>query len=113
MINADKFEQVFGIYATELWAKPEKEFLEWLNSEAQEVKDTSITSAERTGWTPCSEGLPKKYGEYLCCDIRGEYILGMPFEDEDSNTGFAVGTENEYMYDCIAWMPLPKAYKAK
>ena len=37
MINADKFEQVFGIYATELWAKPEKEFLEWLNSEAQEV----------------------------------------------------------------------------
>lgn len=44
MINADKFEQVFGIYATELWAKPEKEFLEWLNSEAQEAK----TSAERT-----------------------------------------------------------------
>lgn len=46
MINADKFEQVFGIYATELWAKPEKEFLEWLNSEAQEVKDISIPSAE-------------------------------------------------------------------
>ena len=46
MINADKFEQVFGIYATELWAKPEKEFLEWLNSEVQEVQDVSITSAE-------------------------------------------------------------------
>jgi len=55
MINADKFEQVFGIYATELWAKPEKEFLEWLNSEAQEVKDTSITSAERTEIVRCKD----------------------------------------------------------
>ena len=33
MTNADKFKQIFGIYATELWAKPEKEFLEWLNYE--------------------------------------------------------------------------------
>lgn len=35
MNNADKFLQVFGIYATELWAKPEKEFLEWLNASAE------------------------------------------------------------------------------
>ena len=35
MTNADKFQQVFGIYATELWAKPEKEFLEWLNASAE------------------------------------------------------------------------------
>lgn len=32
MTNAEKFEQIFGIYATELWAKPELEFLEWLNN---------------------------------------------------------------------------------
>ena len=31
MKNADKFKGIFGIYATELWAKTEKEFLEWLN----------------------------------------------------------------------------------
>ena len=36
MTNADKFESVFGIYATELWAKSEKEFLEWLNADACE-----------------------------------------------------------------------------
>lgn len=34
MTNAEKFQSVFGIYATELWAKPEKDFLIWLNSEA-------------------------------------------------------------------------------
>ena len=33
MNNADVFKQVFGIYATELWAMGEKDFLEWLNSE--------------------------------------------------------------------------------
>ena len=33
MTNADRFMQTFGIYATELWAKSEKEFLKWLNSE--------------------------------------------------------------------------------
>lgn len=32
MNNAEKFKQIFGIYATELWAMPENEFLEWINS---------------------------------------------------------------------------------
>lgn len=31
--NAEKFEEVFGIYATEVWAMPEADFLDWLNSE--------------------------------------------------------------------------------
>ena len=30
--NAEKFKSVFGLYATELWAMPEEEFLGWLNS---------------------------------------------------------------------------------
>ena len=35
MTNADMFRAVFnGLMATELWAKPESEFLEWLNAEA-------------------------------------------------------------------------------
>ena len=36
MTNAKKFEQIFGIYATELWAMPEEDFLKWLNAEAEE-----------------------------------------------------------------------------
>lgn len=36
MTNAEKFKKVFGYYATEMWAKPEKEFLDWINAEALE-----------------------------------------------------------------------------
>lgn len=39
MYNYELFKKIFGLYATELWAKPEKEFLEWLNAKAEkEVK---------------------------------------------------------------------------
>lgn len=34
MTNGDKFKSIFGIYATELWAKPENDFLNWLNAES-------------------------------------------------------------------------------
>lgn len=44
MTNADKFKQIFGIYATELWAMSEEDFLKWLNAEA-----------ETEDWTPYSE----------------------------------------------------------
>lgn len=37
MTNAEKFKNIFGLYATELWAKSEKEFLKWLNTETQET----------------------------------------------------------------------------
>lgn len=33
MRNAEKFKKVFGLSSTELWAKTEKEFLEWANKE--------------------------------------------------------------------------------
>ena len=39
MTNAVKFKKLFGLYATELWAKPEKEFLKWLNSEAEPERE--------------------------------------------------------------------------
>lgn len=32
MTNAKKFEQIFGIYATELWVMSEEDFLAWLNA---------------------------------------------------------------------------------
>lgn len=42
MNNAEKFKQLFGIYATELWAMPEEKFLEWLNAEALEKQEQII-----------------------------------------------------------------------
>lgn len=37
MTNSERFRNIFGVYATEIWALPEEEFLQWLNSEEQNV----------------------------------------------------------------------------
>lgn len=55
MLVADRFKQIFGVYATEIWALPESDFLNWLNSEAPELK---IGIREMTN----SEILEKIYG---------------------------------------------------
>ena len=46
MNNSEKFREVFGIYATELWAKPEKDFLEWLNAPAPDPEVEPIEAVE-------------------------------------------------------------------
>lgn len=33
MTNADKFKEIFGLYATELWVMLEVDFLKWLNAD--------------------------------------------------------------------------------
>ena len=80
-----------------------------------DIKDTVNQLAEEynNGWIPCSERLPEKYGEYLCCDTYGNFILGFPSESNTSDTGFIVETEYEYCYDIISWMELPEKYKEK
>ena len=42
MTNAEKFVHLFGLYATELWSKSEKDFLIWLNAEYENVPDTNV-----------------------------------------------------------------------
>lgn len=59
------------------------------------------------GWIPCDEdNLPDK--EVLCCDQRGEMILGYVSEDKTSDTGFCAENDNVYMYNCVKWMEKPK-----
>ena len=73
MTNANKFKSIFGIYATELWAKSEEEFLEWLNSETKEQKK------------PCTicENLEKGDTLYVSSDWDGgigfDYIRDIRF----------------------------------
>lgn len=61
----------------------------------------------KASWTPCSERLPEKSGEYL---ISYRLFDG----DIQTRTDVFVGGEwgNEYV-DHIAWMPLPEPYKAE
>lgn len=61
------------------------------------------------GWIPCSERMPEDgTGAVLCCDKYGEYIVGYPFEEDGK---YNAESGHEYMYDCVAWMQLPEAYK--
>ena len=61
-------------------------------------------------WIPCSERLPEEF-YVLCCDNHGEMIIANLFACDDSDTGFSAEREDCYMYNCVAWMPLPKPYR--
>lgn len=62
-------------------------------------------------WIPCSEKLPEEGCEVLCCDWCGQSIIGLPYVDEEAYTGFSAQSELEYIFNCVAWMPLPEAYR--
>ena len=119
MTNAEKFKQTFGIYATELWAMPEKEFLAWLNAEAK-TED----------WIPCSERLPNKDGEYIVTKRFSNvfppdvYILRFAkdlyeldeydFYNRKGKAGFCQ-YDSEYGYSevngVIAWREKPESFR--
>jgi hypothetical protein len=119
MTNADKFKNIFGLYATELWSMPEKDFLKWLNSEAMNCSEFP------NNWIPCSERLPEEYGEYLVTyksdgkqifmDII-EYEMSYEFDHEKNRfKGIWLFADDWQALDSevIAWMPLPEPYKGE
>ncbi len=42
MTNSEKFKDVFGLYATELWAMPQEDFLNWINTEYKEFESVQL-----------------------------------------------------------------------
>lgn len=111
MTNADKFKSIFGLYATELWSMPEKDFLKWLNSEAMNCSEFP------NNWIPCSERLPKKEERsyWICLDGGGQcqcrwtndmYGFGA---NEYSKWGWHIMDKPQYS-KVVAWMPLPEPY---
>ena len=42
MTNAEAFYYDFGIYATELWAMTEAQFLEWLNADCDRERPNAV-----------------------------------------------------------------------
>ena len=59
MKNAEKFQEIFKEFATEVWAFPEKDFLTWLNAEYIEpiTKNDSKLCPDRKGKTTHMETL--------------------------------------------------------
>ena len=70
-----------------------------------------VLSRPEPKWIPCSERLSDK--EVLCCDTRGEMIIGYPYQDEESNTGYSAVLDDVVMIDCTAWMPLPEPWRGE
>ena len=65
-------------------------------------KNAPTVSAEPK-WIPISEQMPKKAGNYLVTDHKGD-IARYIFLDSESS--------KDYWMRCVkAWMPLPKPYK--
>lgn len=88
MSNAEKFKQIFGLYATELWAKSESEFLTWLNTEHKTPK------------------LPYNVKQFICRKCGKTYLIETTKHyDEEFNINYWAsicpdcGTENE-INDC-------------
>lgn len=74
----------------------------------KELKDT-LLRGQQMKWIPCNERKPK--GTVLCCDDRGNMLVGLLCEDE---VGYmAYGDDGQEMYNCVAWMPLPEPYKGE
>lgn len=72
----------------------------------KELKDT-LLRGQQMKWIPCNERKPK--GTVLCCDDRGNMLVGLLCKDE---AGYmAYGDDGQEMYNCVAWMPLPEPYK--
>lgn len=104
MNNAEKFKQLFGIYATELWAMPEEKFLEWLNAEALEKQ-------EQDRWrSVAKEGNPKENGAYNCTCSDGTPLKKVSTVKFHKRTGTWELTGARAYWKVVAWRPLPEPY---
>ena len=59
-------------------------------------------------WIPVEEDVTDK--ECLCCNERGVVMIGFLTKDRGSITGYVVQSDFEFMYDVVAWHPLPQPY---
>lgn len=48
MTNSEKFKDVFCLYATELWAMPNEDFVKWINAEYTELEPPPHPEREKT-----------------------------------------------------------------
>lgn len=102
MTNADKFEKIFGFDINRLFSWDNNKYYEWADASADGE------------WIPCKERLTKEDEpfEVLCCDTRGNLMIGYPFEDPRSDTGYSAENDAEFMDNCVAWM-IPEPYKGE
>lgn len=95
------------------WSREYKSLWDTLDGVMCIINNAPTVERPQGKWIPVSERLPGDNEPYevLCCDIRGEIMIGHPFEDECSECGYSAESECYEMYECIAWQPLPEPYE--
>ena len=83
----------------------------------QELEQAEIQRAYELGkldaelrWVPCSETIDIPDHEVLCCDRRGEEMIGWLSHNDDQ---WLCESEWEVMYDPIAWREKPEPYRVE
>ena len=97
MTNADKFKNIFELYATELWSMPEKDFLKWLNSEAMncsEIPNNSDTISRQAAIDVIDAVFPvdpmkSEYAQGIACGaaLAKTYVEQLPSEQPERMKG--------------------------
>ena len=110
-IALELVDKYYGSETTVIWGYSGNidRAIEQLDKECNAYR-AEIEALSAQQWIPCSERLPEEFYA-LCCDIHGEMLIANPFECDDSDTGFSAESEDCYMYNCVAWMPLPPSFK--
>ena len=86
MTNADRFKGIFGLYATELWSKTEKEFLEWLNADVPD-SDVGDTISRQAAIDAVNKALKRVFVDNGEKSI-GEKIIGeLPSAQQERKKG--------------------------
>lgn len=75
-----------------------------------EALDMAIKALEEPHWIPCSETADLPDHEVLCCDLRGNMLIGYLYTDESSDTGFGAESDGECLVDCVAWCEKPEPW---
>lgn len=81
---------------------------EFIHAKLDELAE-EIGELVKPKWIPCNERMPK--GTVLCCDDRGNMLVGLLCKDESGY--MAYGDDGQEMYNCVAWMPLPEPYRGE
>ena len=102
MKNADKFKDIFGLYASELWSFSEKKFLEWLN---EDVPDINVVK-----WIPCKERLPEVGRNVLLSVGKGLYTAEGELKYDGTWVQYRWSANIE---NVDAWAEMPEPWKGE
>lgn len=81
--------------------------------ELQNFIDAIKTLEQYTEWIPVSEEIPNSFEYVLVCTDIGEIALVLFYGTDSKDMTPRFMEEGHWLNGVIAWMPLPKPYKAE